>query len=147
MYAFDVSEEMLKKARIALADNPNVNFGLLSNAALPDSLTEKCDFIYAFDVFVHLDLHTMWKYFVAIQRALKIGGRAFLHRTNLSAPGGWEHFSNQVEFSVGNHYPVSPEVIGILAENSGLTIIKTSVPDPSNSYLNRDYLFVVEKQM
>ena len=81
-----------------------------------------------------------------IHRALQIGGRAFIHTTNLKAPGGWEHFSSQAEFRVESHYAVSPEIIEILAEHSGLSITRTSTPDPSNFYLNRDYLVIVEKR-
>ena len=146
LYALDISKEMLRTARIALAQYPNVRYHLLHNPVLPDSLVGRCDFIYSFDVFVHLDLHTMWKYFVQIHGALQVGGRAFIHTTNLMAPGGWEHFSNQDEFSVMGQYPISPEIIGILAEHSGLSITKTSTPDPTNFYLNRDYLVIVEKR-
>ena len=145
LYALDISKEMLRTARVALANHPNMRFILLHNPELPDTLIERCDFIYSFDVFVHLDLHTMWKYFVQIHRALKGGGHAFIHTTNLKAPGGWERFSSQDEFSVGGHYPISPEIIEILAEHSGLSITRTSTPDPSNFYLNRDYLVIVEK--
>lgn len=145
LHALDISKEMLEKARTALADHTNTRFHLLDYPEFPDTLIERCDFIYSFDVFVHLDLHTMWKYFRQIHRALRTGGHAFIHTSNLKAPGGWERFSSQEEFSVIDHYPISPEIIDILAERSGLKIIKSSIPDPANFYLNRDYLVILEK--
>jgi len=87
LYALDISKETLGTARIALSDHANVRFILLQSPVLPDTLVERCDFIYSFDVFLHLDLHTMWKYFVQIHRALKRGGTRF-HPHN-QPQGSW----------------------------------------------------------
>jgi SAM-dependent methyltransferase len=145
LHCFDISKEMLRKAQAALEAHRNVDFVLLESAQLPADCTGKFDFIYSFDVFVHLDLHTMWKYFREIQRVLKRGGTAFLHTSNLMAPGGWKNFAAQDAFRILEHYFISPEIISILAQQSGLKIIKTSTPDPTNFYLNRDYLFILSK--
>ena len=144
-YALDISREMLEKAKDVLAIHPQVRFLLLERPEFPADFSERFDLIYSFDVFVHLDLHTIWKYFQEIRRVLKKGGKAFLHTTNLKAPGGWERFTSQSEYMVEGHYFISPETIGILAGHAGFRIIKTSTVDPSNFYLNRDYLFVMEK--
>lgn len=144
-YALDISREMLEKAKDVLAVHPQVRFLLLERPEFPADFSERFDLIYSFDVFVHLDLHTIWKYFQEIRRALKKGGKAFLHTTNLKAPGGWERFTSQAEYMVEGHYFISPEIIEIFAAHSGMRIIKTSTVDPSNFYLNRDYLFVMEK--
>jgi cyclopropane fatty-acyl-phospholipid synthase-like methyltransferase len=136
---------MLRKAQTGLAGHGNVDFVLLKSAQLPADCTGMFDFVYSFDVFVHLDLHTMWKYFREIQRVLKTGGTAFLHTSNLMAPGGWKNFSEQNTFEIVDHYFISPEIVSILARQSGLKIIKTSTPDPTNFYLNRDYLFILKK--
>jgi SAM-dependent methyltransferase len=146
LYALDISKEMLHRAQSALACYSNVRFILLKPPLhLPDALTSRCDFIYSFDVFVHLDLHTMWRYFMQIDHALKQGGFAFIHTTNLKAPGGWQRFSSQEAFTVHGHYFISPEVVEILAEHSFLKVTKTSNPDPTNFYFNRDYLVILEK--
>lgn len=145
LYCLDVSKEMLRRAQLALANYSNVRLILLHEPVLPDTLAAECDFIYSFDTFVHLDLHTMWKYFVQIHRALRQGGHAFIHTTNLKAPGGWGRFCSQKEFRVAGHYFISPEIVEILAQHSGLKIIKTSSPDPTNFYLNRDLLVVLHK--
>jgi SAM-dependent methyltransferase len=146
LYCLDISPQMLRKAQVALANYSNIRFILLHDPVLPDTLIGKCDFIYSFDVFVHLDLHTMWKYFMQVNRGLKQGHRAFIHTTNLKAPGGWDRFCVQSEYSVSGHYFISPEIVEILANHSGLQIVKTSTPEPTNFYLNRDYLVILEKR-
>ena len=97
LYCFDVSTEMIKKTEIALQNTGFSNYSLivLDSPKFPDTLSEKFDFIYSFDVFVHLDLHNIWHYFKEINRVLKCKGRAFLHTTNLGTPGGWDRFSKQ----------------------------------------------------
>jgi SAM-dependent methyltransferase len=141
---FDISPNMLQRAKAHLAEQTNVSFTLLERAELP-SEAESFDFVYSFDVFVHLDVHTMWKYFREFRRALKTGGHAFVHTTNLRAPGGWERFSGQERFSVEGHYFVTPDVVAVLAERAGLTVVKTSSVDPDNFYFNRDHLVVMRK--
>ncbi len=145
LYCMDISSEMLERTKDVLADYGNVHYVLLAEPRFPRELAGKLDFVYAFDVFVHLDLHTMWKYFNEIKIALKEGGKAFIHTTNLKAPGGWDRFSSQEEYRVEGHYFVSPEMVDILAQRSQMRIVKASTPHPGNFYLNRDYLVVLEK--
>jgi len=144
-YGFDISSEMLKRAKDVLSDHSHVRYILVDTPRFADEFVGKFDFVYSFDVFVHLDLHTMWKYFGEFGRILKQGGKAFIHTTNLNAPGGFERFSGQEAYSAVDHYFVSPEIVDILAQHSDLRIIKSSTIDPTNFYLNRDYLVVLEK--
>mgnify|MGYP002385692023 CR=1 FL=1 len=62
---FDISGEMLKKAKQACLaaqnENHTADFVLLSQSRLPASYKAHFDFIYCFDVMPHLDLHTIWK--------------------------------------------------------------------------------------
>ncbi len=143
LHCFDISAEMLKKAKKTLSNHANVYFTLLQQPQFPDECNEKFDFLYSFDVFVHIDLHTIWKYFQEINRVLKPGGRAFIHTTNVTAPDGWEKFSSQDQFSVEGLYFISPEIIHLFAQKSNLDIIKSSATDASNFYYNRDYLVIL----
>ena len=145
LYCFDIAAEMLKRAKAALRSHSNVHYILLDQPKFPDRFAGKFDFLYSFDVFVHLDLHTIWKYFNEIRTVLREGGKAFVHTTNLKAPKGWEWFSSQDTYSVGGGYFVCPEIIDVLAQHSNLRIVKRSSIDPSNFYLGRDYLVVLEK--
>lgn len=145
LYCFDVSPQMLRRARETLSGHDNVEYVLLRKPEVPPDLQGRFHFVYAIDVFVHLDLHTMWKYFEGIHRLLKPGGKALVHTANLTAPGGWARFSAQSRYRVDGHYFVSPEIVATLASRSGLTVTETSAPDEKNFYLDRDFFAVLEK--
>ena len=146
LICFDLSEKMLQAAKEKLSGYPNVDFILTDGKTLSDGTEETFDFIYSFDVFVHLDLHAIWSYFLEIKKMLKKDGKVFLHTSNLSAPMGWDRFVNQGEYSVEGHYFITPETIGVLAEKAGFEIIKTSTIDPANFYYHRDFLFILENK-
>ncbi|MEW5820586.1 MAG: class I SAM-dependent methyltransferase [Cyanobacteriota bacterium] len=146
-YCIDVSIEMLTRVKTVLNNYTNVNYVLIKE---PESLTKldvKFDFIFSFDVFVHLDLHMIWRYLKVIDKILKDDGVAFLHTTNLKAPDGWERFSKQKEYNPATHYFITPEMIDTLIKHTELEIIKSSNFDKNNLYLNRDYLFVLKKTL
>jgi SAM-dependent methyltransferase len=142
---FDISEGMIERARAALGPRDNVRFVLLQAPKLPDELGGSLDFVYSFDVFVHLDLHVMWQYIQEIDRVLRPGGRAFLHTSNLTAPGGWARFVAQDRYAVEDHYFVTPETVRTLIGHTSLTVERESTPSPDNSVLGRDYLLVVRR--
>ncbi len=144
-YCFDISQEMLKRARKLLSEYSHVEFVLLKAPEFDAELEGSFDFIYSFDVFVHLDLHLIWKYMKEIKKLLKKDGHAFLHTANLKAPDGWKKFSKQDQFSIQGHYFLCPEIIEIFAKQAGLKIVKQSIPCGNNFYYNRDYLFVLKK--
>ena len=147
LYCFDLSAGMLGKARAALAGFDNTRFVLLKRPTCPPNLLASLDFVYAFDVFVHFDLHTTWEHVRLMRDMLKPGGKALVHVANLKAPLGWERFSQQKGFSVGGLYWLSPEMVAILADRAGFSLVSGSTPDPSNEYLNRDYFAVLEKHI
>ena len=148
---FDVAPEMINKAKVSLKEFTNIQFELLENPELSEKFNAHFDFIYSFDVFVHLDLQMLWKYIYEISNCLKPGGKAFIHTTNLKSPGGWKQFMDMLNYKHGGnslirHYFISPETIEIFAEKCNLNIIKTSKHNPENFYYNRDYLAVLEKR-
>jgi SAM-dependent methyltransferase len=145
LFCLDVSSQMLRRARAALANHSNTEFIRLSEPRLPRELAGQLDFVYAFDVFVHLDLHTVWTYIQEFSTALRPGGHALIHVANLTAPAGWELFARQERYSVEDFYFMSPELVHTLIDHTNLKVVKTSRSDPANLYLNRDYLVVVEK--
>jgi ubiquinone/menaquinone biosynthesis C-methylase UbiE len=145
LYATDIAPHMIERSRAALSSHKNIEFFTLPNSSLALFDDASCDFIYSFDVFVHLDLHTMWRYFQEIHRILKPGGHAFLHTTNLASPQGWKRFAAQKSFKVEGHYFITPEIISVLCKKSNLQIVHESPIDESNFYYARDYLFVVLK--
>ena len=146
LICFDISTEMLRRAAVVLSEHSNVTLARLDDARLPAQLSGTLDFIYCFDVFLHLDLHTMWRYVQEMARALRPGGRALIHALDLTAPEGWEEFSKQKSHSVEYGWFVSPDIVRTLVTQAGLTLAKESERDPTNVYLNRDYLVIAEKR-
>lgn len=146
-HGFDVAPGMLERARQTVGDRPNVHLKLVDGTHLPAG-DAAFDFVYSFDVWVHLDLHTQWAYLQEISRVLEPRGRAFLHTSNLNTDEGWKHFSSQDRFDVtGGFYFVTPEIIDTLVAHTDLEIVKRSQPGSPNYYLDRDYLFVLEKAL
>lgn len=147
LYCLDISLEMLHQLKKAMGDRQNISLvHIESDAVLPPAvLPAEPDFVYSFDVFVHLDLHTMWKYIKQVGEVLRHGGRFFLHTSNLLAPEGWNRFASQEGFSIPGHYFVSPEIVKKLAHEAGLKVVMESSQDLSNFYKARDYLVILEK--
>lgn len=147
LYCFDIAEEMIKRAKEALKERQNVEFYLITKPQLPSFLHGTLDFIYSFDVFPHVDLHTLWKYIQEISMGLKKSGKAFIHTANIITPLGWSRFVQQDKYTPGGFYFLSPEIVHTLIDKAnGFKIIKTSQHSVSNNmYYNRDYLIVLEK--
>ena len=143
-YGFDISRAMLQRARRAVGD-ANAHLVLLRSDELPADLHGTVDLVYAFDVFVHLDVHTQWRYIRQFHDLLKPGGRALVHTTNLRARGGWERFAQQRAYGVRGHYFVVPELVDLLAERAGLRVVRRSPAESDNFYYARDYVALLEK--
>lgn len=145
LLCFDLSPMMLEHAERALAGKGNVTLSLVEEPRLPHELGGTLDFVYSFDVFVHLDLHTQWKYIQEIARVLKPGGRAFLHTANLTAPDGWARFASQDNYTLDGHFFVTPETVKTLVSHAGLRVLRESSPQPGRGVLGRDYLILLER--
>lgn len=144
-HAFDVAPLMLERARQKLRDVPNCHFHVVEAPVLPDGLEGRMDFIYSFDVFVHLDLHNQWSYVGQIAKVLKPGGRAFLHTSNLTSDAGWQRFQAQGGYRVEGFYFVVPDIVRQLAARAGLRVIRELADGAGNFYYERDYLVLLEK--
>jgi SAM-dependent methyltransferase len=145
LHCFDISQKMLDRTQHALRERDNVEYWLLERPRLPPSVFGSLDFVYSFDVFVHLDVHTMWQYLSEFSSALRPGGRALIHTSNLAAPGGWQRFAGQDRYSVQGHYFVTPDVVHTLVAHTPLRVVRESTPDEGNVYLRRDYLAVLQR--
>lgn len=144
LHCFDISINMLNECKKNLNNTKNIYFNLLDKKTLLENIKTKFDFVYSFDVFVHMDLHAIFKYFRQIRQILNTNGKVFLHTSNLKTVNGWEKFNSQEYYSPEDFYFISPEIIEILANKAGFKIIKTSSEANSNPYFSRDYLFVME---
>ena len=144
-HAFDVAPLMLERARRRLQGIPNCHFHVVDRPALPVELGGRMDFVYSFDVFVHLDLHTQWSYLREFARVLKPGGRAFVHTANLLSEEGWKRFEDQGGYRVEGFYFVVPQLVQELCRRAGLRIVTELAGGAGNFYYERDYLALLEK--
>ncbi len=144
-HAFDVSRKMLTLVESELRDVPGTRFHHLQVPAFPPELAGRFDFLYSFDVFVHLDLHVQWRYLQEVHRALKPGGKAFLHTANLTSEAGWQRFVDQDRYRVEGFYFMTPEAVRTLVERAGFRLLEELGGEPGNFYYQRDLLVLVEK--
>lgn len=156
LQCFDISKEMLKRAESAVkksltdaSSTKPTSFIFMNEPVFPPNSANTFDFVYAFDVFPHVDLHTQWRYYQEFERILKPGGKAIIHTANLEAPLGWQRFSQQDKFSVGGFYFMVPSMVLTLIKHTGLQVVSTSFglqeKYPNNTYYNRDFIVLVQK--
>lgn len=144
-HAFDVAPKMLERARRELSGIPGTRFHVLEGPQMPPALEGRFDFVYSFDVFVHLDLHVQWRYLQEFHRVLKPGGRAFVHTANLTTEAGWHRFARQDRYRVEGFYFMVPEAVRTLVARAGLRVVDELSGRAGNFYYQRDYLALVEK--
>ena len=143
---FDVSEKMLELVRKELEGcGATTRYHHLPAPRLPAGLTNTFDFFYSFDVFVHIDLHTQWRYIAEIARVLKPGAKGFLHTSNLTAEAGWQRFVEQPHYRVEGFYFTTPQAVRTLVERAGMVVLEEHDPKPGNFYYERDHLVLFQK--
>ncbi|OLP87612.1 putative alpha-1,2-galactosyltransferase [Symbiodinium microadriaticum] len=141
LVCFDVSDGMLARAssRIAELGHRHVEFRLVHGGApYPEEYHTSFDFVYSFDVFVHMDLHQMRQTLHCIRAILRPGGFCFISFANLLAPDGWQRFAKQQKYSVGGFYFVSPDIVRCLLTHAGFSLVRMSKPQAGAELSGRD---------
>lgn len=62
------------------------------------------DFIYSFDVFVHVDIHTFYHTLMNLKKLMTKDTLVFMSVANLCSELGWQRFSKQKQFKVAGFY-------------------------------------------
>ncbi|HEY4280463.1 MAG TPA: class I SAM-dependent methyltransferase [Conexibacter sp.] len=91
----DISADMLARTRRHVGEGPDVEYVQLSGrdfAGVPDA---SVDFIYSYDVLLHLQPQNVFSYLRDARRVLRPGGVFMVHAINLAASGGAYHFEVQ----------------------------------------------------
>ena len=144
IWCFDVSRRMLERLAESLEGRRNARLVLLREPRLP-AADASFDFVFAFDVFVHFDLHMLWRYLGEVERVLRPGGRALIHTTDLSSPLGWQRFAAQDAYRVETHFFVTPETVRALLSHTALAVEQEPAPDPSRPQTLESYIALLRK--
>jgi 2-polyprenyl-3-methyl-5-hydroxy-6-metoxy-1,4-benzoquinol methylase len=94
----DISAEMIDHARSTLTArglDGNVDYVVLNGVDFSGVRDESADFIFSYDVQLHLQPENVFSYMCDARRVLRDNGVFMLHQVNLTSIGGMEHFLKQ----------------------------------------------------
>jgi ubiquinone/menaquinone biosynthesis C-methylase UbiE len=126
----DVSDEMLRHARAALAGQANVTFLHLNGVDLAGLDDASVDVAYCTGVFMHLDEWERYRYLAEAFRVLRPGGRVYADNMNLLSPEGWTLFQQIVRMDplarpVNVSKTSTPEELVWLTTQAGFADVRT----------------------
>jgi ubiquinone/menaquinone biosynthesis C-methylase UbiE len=99
----DVSSKMLERTKKRIGEKENIEFEKLNGYDLHQFKDNTIDFVFSFDVFVHIDIEDIYSYLQEIRRVLRSKGRGVLHFANLNSPDGWNKFVTEYSLNRGNN--------------------------------------------
>ncbi len=132
----DISSEMIEHTRAGFAarnTGQDVSFQVLNGVDFDGIAASSVDFIFSYDVMLHLQPQNVFSYLLDARRVLRENGVFMLHQINLSSPGGLTHFLQQYagdtwkrEFNDlrrrGHIYYMSADQMRTLANQAGLAV-------------------------
>ncbi len=133
----DISPQMLAQTAAELAKKgvgDNVRTQLLSGVDFTGVANNSADFVFSYDVQLHLQPQNVFSYMLDARRVLRDGGIFMLHQIKLDSPGGIDHFLTQYyaqtwDFAfdspdrLGHIYYMSDGQMRALAEAAGLEVL------------------------
>jgi hypothetical protein len=127
----------------------NVSYRQLNGVDFDGVASNSVDFVFSYDVQLHLQPQNVFSYLLDARRILRAGGVFMLHQINLASPGGMDHFMTQFLHGTWKHdlgdlrrrghvFFMSEDQLRALAEAAGYTVarIVAGVP-PEGSELWR----------
>jgi ubiquinone/menaquinone biosynthesis C-methylase UbiE len=132
----DISPAMIDHTRTSLADagiDSRVSYRVLNGVDFTGVASDSIDFIFSYDVFLHLQPQNVFGYLLDARRVLRENGTVMLHQINLATSGGFQHFWSQYchgTWALGFDHPnrrghiyfMSEDQMRMLADESGLAI-------------------------
>ncbi|MDQ2870940.1 MAG: class I SAM-dependent methyltransferase [Acidobacteriota bacterium] len=142
----DISSEMLEGTRAAVGEGKDVEYRKLSGFDFGAIPARSVDFIFSYDVLLHVEPQVVFSYLLDAKRILKPGGVFLLHQINILSPGGQLHFRQQFDQGTwrfgfadpgrhGHIYYSAPEVVRAMASMAGFDVIgmDTELPLPGQT--------------
>lgn len=127
----DVARSMITRTerRLSAAGLSNFQCVLVDGQDLHQWDDKSYGFVFAFDVFVHLDLEDIYCYLREIARLLTPGAHASIHYANLLTGQGWAHFVRHVDWARQSPKPagrfsfLSPTMMRQMVTKLGLAVL------------------------
>jgi SAM-dependent methyltransferase len=97
----DISAPMIDRTRSTLRGqgvDANVDYRVLNGVDFTGVADESVDFIFSYDVQLHLQPQNVFSYMRDARRVLRDNGVFMLHQINLASEGGMDHFLDQYHF-------------------------------------------------
>jgi ubiquinone/menaquinone biosynthesis C-methylase UbiE len=94
----DISAEMIDRTRATLSERglgEKADFTVLNGVDFGGVPDESVDFIFSYDVQLHLPPENVFSYLRDARRVLRDNGVFMMHQVNLASLGGMEHFLKQ----------------------------------------------------
>jgi SAM-dependent methyltransferase len=88
LYLVDRAPECIEACRSRFAADPRITGYVNQGGSLKMIPDRSLDFVFSFDVFVHIKRDVVEEYMEELARTLKIGGTGFIHHSNLGAYAG-----------------------------------------------------------
>jgi SAM-dependent methyltransferase len=132
----DISPEMIEHTKAGLVErglSGNVRYQVLNGTDFEGIPADSVDFIFSYDVMLHLQPQNVFSYLIDARRILRQNGVFMLHQINLSSLGGLNHFLQQYSGDTwkrdfddlrrrGHIYYMSVDQMQTLAAQAGLAV-------------------------
>lgn len=102
----DISAEMIEQTRATVAGHElagNVTYQRLNGVDFSGIPSNSVDFVFSYDVQLHLQPQNVYSYLLDARRILRAGGVFMLHQVDLTTPGGLRHFLAQYLHGTWKH--------------------------------------------
>jgi ubiquinone/menaquinone biosynthesis C-methylase UbiE len=134
----DISQQMIERTRATLHERglgANVDYKVLNGSDFTGIPDRSVDFIFSYDVQLHLQPENVFSYMCDARRVLRENGVLMVHQINAASEGGMEHFLNQYHFGSwrldlyhlhrrGFVYFMSADQMRALADSAGLVTLQ-----------------------
>jgi 2-polyprenyl-3-methyl-5-hydroxy-6-metoxy-1,4-benzoquinol methylase len=140
----DISDEMIGQTRATLTANglgTNVDYRRLNGIDFEGIPSNSIDFVFSYDVLLHLQPQNLFSYLFDARRILRAGGVFMLHQIDLTTPGGMDHFLVQYQHETWKHdlgdmrrrghiFFMSEDQLRALAAESGFSVDRIAAGFP-----------------
>lgn len=139
LIGLDIQSSNIDVCRTRFAAEPKARFLKNNGFDIVDVPSNWATLIYTFDAMVHFEPEVVRNYLLDMHRALKPGGRAFLHHSNYTGGRDWKTNPNSRNY-------MSLEIMRQFATEAGLEIVRQKAIDWSTNK-ELDGLTLIEKPL